>query len=103
TDPTASTRRSQLSCGAIVTSKESEPSSRSPYRHSTKPPYTERQADPEPCRVIRDKAGKSISISNASVAAPASAANPDADDAKPAAVGTAFSDWICANKFGLSP
>ena len=49
-----------------------------------------RQAEPEPRRARRDSSADESFKSNAALAAPAKAANPLAEEAKPAAVGTKF-------------
>ena len=44
----------QWSRGATWTARESIPSACVPISHATKPPNSERHADPEPCRAMRD-------------------------------------------------
>ena len=44
----------QWSAGATCRATESEPSARRPMSHATKPPASERIAEPDPCRAIVD-------------------------------------------------
>ncbi len=53
-----------------------------------KPPKIEREAEPEPCRARRDKSASDSVKPAALLAAPANAANAEAEEARPAAVGT---------------
>src|SRR5699024_2850512 len=62
-----------------------------------------RHAEPEPCLVNLDNSTFEISKLAAFVAAAASAANPDAEEAKPAAVGTAFVESTFAKSPSISP
>ena len=64
---------------------------RAPRAISTKPPKIERAAEPEPRRASSDSSAGDSASPAARVAARASAANPDADDARPGAVGTLLS------------
>mmetsp|Transcript_3226 Transcript_3226/g.7882 ORF Transcript_3226/g.7882 Transcript_3226/m.7882 type:complete len:208 (-) Transcript_3226:183-806(-) len=75
----------QCSAGATCDATESTPSSRSPSVHRTHPPYTERQADPDPTRAIDDSSVSATPYTCAS--ADTRQAYPAADDASPAAVG----------------
>src|SRR5262245_40435572 len=75
---------------------QSKPSGRSPRRCTTRPPYTLRAADPDPRRASCDTAAAPSARSYALHAATANAANPDADDASPDAVGTSFLDVTSA-------
>src|SRR3989338_9218327 len=72
--------------------KLSDPSSFSPRGHSTNPPRTERVADPDRWRAMMESSRASRSNPIASHAATARAAMPDAEEAKPAAVGKWLTD-----------
>ncbi len=81
-------RRSQSAGARSGSAIESRPSARSPRRHSTKPPNTERAADPDPLRARADSAGGSRRRPAARLVASASAAKAAADDASPTPFGT---------------
>src|SRR5205823_9961966 len=80
----------QCSGGAIDSANES--SSRSPAYHSTKPPGTERAAEPEPRRARRLSSRWDKSRPSAHAVAHVSAAKPEADEAMPAAIGKLLRD-----------
>src|SRR3954470_20811126 len=89
---TAITRRTgQSSAPGIGCATASRPSLRSPRAISTKPPKIDRATDPEPGRASPETSAGDTASPAACDAATASAANPDAEEAKPAAVGTLFS------------
>ena len=69
--------------------------------HATKPPWSERHAEPEPMRaMVESSPGKASFTAISCASAYVSAAYPAADDASPAAVGKLFADTtrthICA-------
>src|SRR5579875_168473 len=82
------TRTSHASSASTGSATESLPSGRSPRRHSTKPPKTERAAEPEPRRARAESAAGSSARPAARLAASASAAKAEAEDASPAPRGT---------------
>ena len=83
--------RSQYCLSAICSATASLPSSLLPLNISTNPPKTERAAEPEPLLANSDNFRLSRSNPAALVAANASAANAEADEARPAAVGKLLS------------
>ena len=87
-------RSGQCSRGATSSASESLPSACWPDCHATNPPKSERHAEPLPRRAIRDSADWDSTSRRpySSATEAASAANPDADDASPAAVGKLFSE-----------
>lgn len=94
----------QSACDATCSAKESEPSGAVPSRHATNPPKRERQAEPEPWRAMRESslgdAGSWYSFAREYTRA----AKPDADEARPAAVGKLLCEqmWTfqCENCIG---
>ena len=67
--------------------RESSPVGDSPFCHATKPPKRDRQAEPEPWRAMIERIdGETVRAYKCARDA-TRAANPDADDASPAAVG----------------
>lgn len=89
----------QWDWGATSTARESVPEGREPASQATKPPKRERQAEPEPRRATRESSdgeaieglaeeeeGKVLRPYNAAMDE-VRAANPEAEEARPAAVG----------------
>src|SRR5699024_3133307 len=74
------------SASSIGTTKES--SFEFPFCHSTNPPYILLAALPDPLLAYMDSSLESKFNPLATLVAAAKAANPEEDDAKPAAVGT---------------
>src|SRR6187401_2548338 len=92
----ARSRRSQCSGGWRGCAKESAPSGSEPAFISTKPPKIERAAEPDPRRASR-LSSVGVSFSPAAwVAARASAAKAEADEARPDAAGKLFSEVTSA-------
>ena len=79
--------RSLISSSSIICS-ENEDLSSVPACHSTKPPKIEREADPDPTRASLESSVSSKFKSDALAKAALSAAYAEADEAKPAEVGT---------------
>ena len=77
----------QSAASRIGSANASLPSGAVPACSSTKPPKIERAADPEPRRARIDSSLAVASTPAAAQAATARAANPEADDARPAPVG----------------
>lgn len=77
----------QCSRGATSTARESEPSAAVPFSQATKPPNRERQAEPEPCRAMRESSEGEVGSLYRAAREATRAANPAAEDASPAAVG----------------
>ena len=96
TAPTRSSGHSASSRSA----KESRPSAAVPARHSTKPSAKLRAALPLPSRANTDSSRGASPQPNSPSTAFASAAKPDADDAKPAAVGTVLRAFSSKTKSG---
>ena len=68
-----------------------------PANHSTAPPKIERDAEPLPYLARIDSSRRERFRPAALLAAPANAANPDADDARPADFGNEFFETTLAH------
>lgn len=82
----------QCDCGATSTASESVPLASVPSRQATKPPKSDRQAEPDPCRAMRDSSEGDCGSSYSAARDATRAARPDADEASPAAVGKLLYD-----------
>ena len=85
----------QWDCGATSTANESLPSGAEPISHATNPPKSERHAEPEPWREMRDSCEEDAGSLYSAASDETSAAKPEADDARPAAVGKLLREQIC--------
>ena len=78
--------------GATTRATLSTPSSRSPLSQATYPPSRLLQAEPDPCRAMRDSSVGDCGKEYRSAIARTRAAKPAADEASPAAVGKLLTD-----------